>query len=124
MQKIFLIALVGALGTLARYFLQGWIQRGLGGSFPWGTLIVNLSGCFLFGLIWAAAEERFLISPEWRTVLLVGFLGALTTFSSFVFETGELLRDTQWRMVIVNVVAQNGLGLISFFLGLFVGRIF
>lgn len=123
-QKIFLIALVGAFGTLARYYMQGWAQQILGSSFPWGTLVVNLIGCFLFGVVWSLAEERVLVNPEIRIVLLVGFLGAFTTFSSFVFETGELLRDTQWKMAALNIVAQNGLGLVCFFLGLFVGRIF
>lgn len=124
MQRILLIACVGAVGTAARYFLQGWVQRALGENFPWGTLAVNVFGCFLFGLIWSMSEERFLINPEWRIILLVGFLGAFTTFSSFVFETGELLRDTQWKMAMANLVAENGLGLIAFFLGLFAGRIF
>lgn len=62
--------------------------------------------------------------PEWRAVLLIGFLGAFTTFSSFVFETAELFRDTQWQMAILNLVGQNVLGLVLFFLGLFLGRIF
>jgi fluoride exporter len=124
MHKIALLACAGACGTLARYFLQGWAQRLFGGDLPWGTLVVNSLGCFVFGLIWAIAEERFLIRPEWRTVLLIGFLGAFTTFSSFVFETAELFRDTQWRMAVLNLVGQNVLGLVLFFLGLFLGRIF
>jgi CrcB protein len=124
MQKILLIACVGACGTVARYFLQGWIQQLFGPNFPWGTLVVNVAGCFLFGMVWTLAEERFFIGPELRVLLLIGFLGSFTTFSSFVFETAELVRDTQWRMAVVNVLAQNGVGLISFFLGLFVGRIF
>ncbi len=124
MQKILLMACAGACGTLARYFLQGWTQQRFGSSFPWGTLFVNVGGCFLFGVIWSIAEERSLISAELRVLLLIGFLGAFTTFSSFVFETSELLRDTQWKMALANFFTQNGLGLVSFFFGLFVGRIF
>ncbi|MBZ5553884.1 MAG: fluoride efflux transporter CrcB [Acidobacteriia bacterium] len=124
MHKIAFLACAGACGTLARYILQGWAQRVFGGEFPWGTLVVNSVGCFAFGLIWAIAEERFLMRPEWRAVLLIGFLGAFTTFSSFVFETAELFRDTQWQMAILNLVGQNVLGLVLFFLGLFLGRIF
>ena len=124
MHKIAFLASAGACGTLARYILQGWAQRVFGGEFPWGTLVVNSVGCFAFGLIWAIAEERFLMRPEWRAVLLIGFLGAFTTFSSFVFETAELFRDTQWQMAILNLVGQNVLGLVLFFLGLFLGRIF
>ena len=124
MQKILLLAVMGAVGTLARYFLQGWVQKLLGANFPWGTLVVNLCGCFFFGVIWALAEDRFVIGPQVRVILLVGFMGAFTTFSSFVFETGELLRDTQWGLALLNLLAENGLGLVSFFIGLFVGRIF
>ena len=124
MQKIILIACLGAAGTVARYFVQGWVQRILGGNFPWGTLMVNLLGCFLFGIIWSIAEDRFLIKPEFRIILLVGFLGAFTTFSTFIFESAELLRDTQWHMALLNLVGQNACGLILFFVGLFLGRIF
>ncbi|MGB7622621.1 MAG: fluoride efflux transporter CrcB [Terriglobia bacterium] len=123
MHKLILLASVGACGTLTRYFLQGWVQRLFGGELPWGTLAVNSLGCFAFGLIWAIAEERFLIKPELRTILLIGFLGSFTTFSSFIFETAELFRDTQWQMAILNLVGQNVLGLILFFVGLFLGRI-
>ena len=123
MQKIIFLACAGALGTLARYYLQGWVQRLTGGTFPWGTMLVNLLGCFLFGLIWAFAEDRFIIKPELRIFLLIGFLGSFTTFSSFVFETAEFFRDTQWGMALLNLIGQNLSGLIVFFLGLFLGRV-
>ncbi len=124
MQKIVLLAIMGAVGTLARYFLQGWVQKLLGPNFPWGTLVVNLCGCFMFGIIWALAEEQFVLGPQVRLILLVGFMGAFTTFSSFIFESGELLRDTEWGLAALNLLAENGLGLVSFFAGLMVGRIF
>ena len=124
MSKLALLMLTGAVGTLARYGLQGVVQKSAGASFPWGTLAVNLTGCFVFGLIWALAEERLLIRPETRSVILIGFLGSFTTFSSFVFETSELLRDGQWAMAIGNLAAQNILGIAIFFAGLFIGRLF
>ncbi|MFB3785659.1 MAG: CrcB family protein [bacterium] len=122
-KKLVLIALTGGLGSLARYGLAGLVQRWAGSGFAWGTPVVNLLGCFLFGVIWSLAEERILISGETRAILLVGFLGAFTTFSTYVFETGELLRDAQWRWAAGNVCLQTFGGLAAFFAGLAGGRI-
>ena len=80
--EILWIALAGALGTLARYGLGGAVQTVLGQNFPWGTLVVNAIGCLLFGLVWTLAEERLLISGHLRFIVLVGFMGAFTTFST------------------------------------------
>lgn len=129
--KVACLAIAGVLGTLARYFLSGFVQRAAGASFPLGTLAVNALGCLAFGFVWALAEERFLagkavpaaLSADARTIVLVGFLGAFTTFSSFAFETGQLLRDARYGLAAANVVAQNGLGVAAFFLGLALGRL-
>jgi fluoride exporter len=121
--RIILIALAGAIGTLARYWLGGLAQRSYGGVFPWGTFAVNMAGCFLFGFIWSMAEERMVISPEVRIILLVGFMGAFTTFSSFIFETGALMRDSQWALVFGNIALENITGLVLLFLGFAAGRL-
>lgn len=121
-QKILLIALAGGLGTLSRYGLGGLVQRLTGPAFPWGTLVVNLLGCFVFGLIWSAGEGRLGLSGEARVIILVGFMGAFTTMSTFVFETGSLVRDGQLLLGLGNVLAQNLVGLATLFLGLWVGR--
>ncbi len=123
MQKIILIAAAGAAGTLARYFLGGLVQRLYGGSFPWGTFAVNISGTFLFGFIWSLAEERLVISGEARAVILVGFMGAFTTFSTFMFETGELMRDSEFALAFGNLALQNVVGIIFLILGLAAGRL-
>jgi fluoride exporter len=120
--KLALLALAGGIGTLARYGLGGLVQRLAGDSFPWGTLVINVIGCFLFGLVWTMAEERALIGPEMRTVILIGFMGAFTTFSTFAFETGEMFRDSQYLLAFGNIAAQNVLGLGGIFLGFFAGR--
>jgi CrcB protein len=121
-QKLLALAAAGALGTLSRYALSGAVQRFAGSGFPWGTLVVNSAGCFLFGLVWSFAEKR-IVSPEARVVTLVGFMGAFTTFSSFAFETGELLRDSQHGLALLNITAQNAVGIGLFFAGLFLGRV-
>lgn len=120
--KLVWIAIAGALGTLARYWLGGAVQRFTGGSFPWGTMVINVSGCFVFGLFWALAVERFNIGGEFRIIVLLGFMGAFTTFSSFVFESMELLKDSQWLLAGLNMVGQNVLGLVGLFLGWTLGR--
>lgn len=121
--KLILLAAAGAAGTLARYFLGGLVQRLYGGAFPWGTFAVNMTGTFLFGLVWSLAEDRLVISGQARAVILVGFMGAFTTFSSLMFETGELMRDSQWALAFGNLVLQNIVGILFLFLGLMLGRL-
>ena len=122
MQKLLLIGLAGALGALARYGLSGFVQRYSGFTFPVGTLVVNLLGTFLFGFIWSLVEQRLVISVETRVVILSGFLGAFTTFSSFMFETSALVGDGQWGLAVLNIAAQITLGMAAIFLGLAAGR--
>lgn len=122
--KILWLAIAGAAGTLARYWFGGLIQRYSGAGFPWGTFAVNMAGCFLFGLIWALAEERLVISGGVRAVILIGFMGAFTTFSSFVFETGALARDSQFLLAAGNLLLQNVCGMIFLFLGFASSRVF
>ncbi len=122
--KILLIAIAGAFGTLARYYLGGYVQRASGAEvFPWGTFSVNMLGCLLFGFVWTLAEERFVIGPQARAVILVGFMGALTTFSTFIFDTGSLLRGSQFALAIGNIALQNITGLIFLLLGVAAGRL-
>jgi len=123
LQKIIFIALAGALGALARYGLSLAAQRAYGGEFPVGTFAVNMAGSFLFGVIWSLAEERMLISGQTRAILLIGFMGAFTTFSTFMFETGELMRDGEWAPAAWNLLGQNGFGLIALYAGFMVGRL-
>lgn len=121
--KLLLLALAGAIGTLARYFLGGAVQRLSGGAFPWGTFAVNMTGTLLFGFVWSLAEDRLVISGEARAIILVGFMGAFTTFSSFMFETGELMRDSQWALAFGNIALQNLTGVLFLFIGFAIGRL-
>jgi len=123
LQKLLRIGLAGGLGTLARYGLAGLVQRLAGTTFPWGTAAVNVAGCFLLGTLWAIVGEHLAVSGEVRTIVLIGFLGAFTTFSTFVGETGQLLADSEWFLAGGNILLQNALGIIAFFLGLSVGRL-
>jgi fluoride exporter len=110
--RILLIALFGAVGTLARYGLQGLVQVRTGGSFPYGTLLVNLTGCFFLGLIAQFTLNRMVISPDWRIAIAVGFFGGYTTFSSFGWETAKMMEDGEWLRASVYVGASVVAGLL------------
>lgn len=121
--KLLILAVAGACGTLARYGMAGVAQRLGGDWFPWGTFAVNVFGCLLFGLVYALAEDRVLISGQTRFFVLVGFMGAFTTFSTFIFESGDLLRDGQMWRAFANLGGQAALGLTALFVGLVLGRL-
>ncbi len=102
MQILLYIALFGALGCLARYFLGGWVYGLLGTAMPYGTFVVNVLGAFLIGLIMEFSLRSSLVSPELRVGLTVGFLGGFTTFSTFSYETFRLLESAQFLRALAN----------------------
>jgi CrcB protein len=110
--RLLLIAVFGAIGTLARYGLQGVVQIKMVGTFPYGTLLVNLTGCFFLGLIGQVTLNRMIISPEWRVAIAVGFFGGYTTFSSFGWETAKMLETGEWIRATTYVAASVVLGLL------------
>ena len=124
LEKLGLIALAGAVGTLARYWLSGVVYDIFGRDFPWGTAAVNILGCFLFGLVWELGEDRMLMRTEARVVFLTGFMGAFTTFSTFIFESGGFLEDGRYLPALANVAFQTIVGFAALFGGLMLGRLF
>ena len=110
--KILLIALLGAAGTLARYGLQGAVQTRTSSIFPFGTLLVNLTGCFFLGLIGQYTLNRMVISPDWRVAIAVGFFGGYTTFSSFGWETAKMMEAGEWARASAYVGASVFAGLL------------
>jgi CrcB protein len=109
--RVLLVAAGGAIGAVARYAIAGLAHSAFGASFPYGTLAVNLIGCFFVGACMTAFEGRLGAPPEVRAFLVVGILGGLTTFSAFGYETHALLRDREATIGLWNVVANVGLGL-------------
>ena len=114
-------ALVGSggfVGALARYGLSGLVQRQIPlTTFPYGTLVVNLLGCFLIGVVAGLADSRQLFGPEARTFALIGLLGGFTTFSTFGYETFAMIRDAEYLRVAANVGTHVILGLTLVWLG-------
>lgn len=104
MKNIFIIGIGGFLGAVARYGVALWIGQRWGRSFPLGTFVVNITGSLLIGFIMPLLTERFMVNPQWRLFLAVGFLGAYTTFSTFEYETGALLKDGEWLISGLNLV--------------------
>ncbi|HKE85031.1 MAG TPA: fluoride efflux transporter CrcB [Vicinamibacterales bacterium] len=121
--RLVLIGVGGAAGAIARYILGGVVHQWIPGFFPYGTFVVNILGCLVFGLIVGLAESRFVVGPEARAFLLVGVLGGFTTFSSFTFETFELVRSGQVVAAGVNVIGQVVIGFLLFWAGFAVGRV-
>ena len=107
----------GFVGAISRYAIAVWIGQRWGRSFPLGTFVINVSGSFLIGLLMTLMAERFTENPQWRLLLVVGFLGAYTTFSTFEYETGALLKDGEWLYACLNVIGSVIAGFIALKLG-------
>lgn len=99
-----IIGLGGFLGAIARYIVALWIGQRWGRTFPLGTFVVNISGSFLISLLMSLFTEKFMVNPQLRLFLVIGFLGAYTTFSTFEYETGNLVKDGEWSMALANVI--------------------
>ena len=120
------VALGGALGSVARFGLNGLISARFGETFPWGTLIINVTGSFLIGVFAAVAapDGRYLPSPGVRQFLMIGVCGGYTTFSSFSLQTLNLLRDREWLYAGGNVILSVVLCMIAVWLGYLLGSTF
>ena len=121
MSNILYIAAGGALGAILRYTVTGAVFKLIPGPFPWGTLVVNISGCLAIGVVWHLFEG-FYITPNMRLFLMVGFLGAYTTFSSFGLETINLLRGGEVGYALFYVLASNIIGIAAVYAGILVTR--
>lgn len=122
MEKFLLISAGAILGANARYWLGDWAAQKWGANFPYGTLLINVTGSLLLGIFLTLATERFLIDPRWRLLFAVGFLGAYTTFSTFTYESFNLLFKGQWLLGLTNLLGSTILGVIAVGLGVYLGR--
>ena len=116
------IAIAGAAGALSRYAVEGVVSRRMSGTFPWGTMVVNVSGAFLVGFLFTVLAERLLVAPWLRSTLLIGFLGAYTTFSTLSLETLRLLQDGARLLALANGAGSLFAGLIAVYGGVVLGR--
>lgn len=112
--NILLVAIGGAIGSVGRYLMTSAVLRAFGTLFPAGTFIVNVIGCFVFGAIVGAAQERVSLTPEVRVLLLAGVLGGFTTFSSYMNESVVLVREGQFLWAGLNLGGQVVAGFVAF----------
>jgi CrcB protein len=123
MEQLVLIFLGGGLGACSRYLISQFANAKWGADFPMGTLIANIVGCFIIGVFMAAITEKYIINPNWRLLIVVGFIGGLTTFSSFSYESLRLLQDGGLNLAMVNILTNMVLGFTATWLGMLVVRI-
>jgi CrcB protein len=122
MADFFIIGIGGFIGAIARYVLAVWITERWGMGFPLGTLVINVSGSLLIGLVTSFLTAKNIIDPQWRLLIVVGFLGAYTTFSTFEFETDALLKQGETAAAVLYVALSVVIGFIALRIGDAIGK--
>jgi fluoride exporter len=123
MEKVLYISIGAILGANARYWIGDWAAQKWGTAFPYGTLIINITGSLLLGFFITIATERFLIDPRLRILIAVGFFGAYTTFSTYAMESFNLLSNGQWLYGMFNLFGSTILGVLAAALGVYLGKL-
>lgn len=123
MRTLLAVMVAGALGAGCRYGLDGMVSSRMTGQMPWGTLVVNVSGCLVIGFLSTLLTERFAIDPSLRIALTVGFVGSYTTFSTLLFESTQLAQDGSPVIAAFNIVLSLVLGFIAVLMGAALGRV-
>lgn len=122
MEKFLLISTGAVFGANARYWLNDWFTQKWGSGFPIGTLVINISGSLLVGFLVTLATDRLMIDPRWRLLFVVGFLGAYTTFSTYTYESFNLIMNGDWRAGLVNMFGSVVAGVLSVGVGIFLAK--
>jgi CrcB protein len=118
-----LISLGAIVGANLRFLISRDTARWLGPIFPYGTLFINIAGSFIVGFFMIWTTERVLADPRWRLLVVVGFCGGFTTFSSYAYETMAYFEQGQWLLLVTNVVASNLLCLLGALAGMGLARV-
>ncbi len=122
-KQLLLVGIGGGAGSIARYLCQRWFANNFFSSFPWGTFTVNITGCFLIGVIYAIAEKTTFLSPETRLFLITGLCGGFTTFSTFAFENMSLIKSGDLLYVLLYSLGSILLGIAAVFAGITIIKI-
>ena len=121
--NLLVISLGAIFGANARYLISRYSVRLIGSAFPWGTLFINVVGSAIVGFFMIYASERVILDPRWRLLVVVGFCGAFTTFSSYAFESMALFEQGQWHLMAANIIASNLLCLAAAIAGMALARV-
>jgi len=122
LRTIFIVGAGGFLGSVLRYLVQVFVEKGLMSTFPWGTFVANIAGSFIIGIVYALAEKGNLLSAEWRMFLAVGICGGFTTFSSFAYNNMMMLKEGVYGQFFLNVGGSLFFGLLAVYLGMMMVR--
>ena len=122
LRTIFIVGAGGFIGSVMRYLVQLWVERGMSSTFPWGTFVANIAGSFIIGMVFALAQKGNLMNAEWRLFLAVGICGGFTTFSSFAYNNLTMLKDGLYGQFIWNVGGSLVLGLLAVYVGMLAVR--
>lgn len=120
--SLVLIAVGGAAGAVSRYLVDAWVSGRAASAFPWGTFVVNMSGSFVLGLLFALATEGQVLPAETRLPVMVGFVGAYTTFSTLMLESWRLVEGGAIGLAALNLIGSTALGVVALVAGLSIGR--
>ena len=124
MDKFLIISAGAILGANARYWLGGWAAEKFGAAFPYGTLIINVIGSLVLGFFMTLITERFIVDPRWRLFVAIGFLGAYTTFSTYTYESANLILTGQIWAGVLDLLGSSVLGVVAVTTGILLGRVF
>lgn len=122
LKTIFIVGTGGFIGSVMRYLLQYYVEKGMSSTFPLGTLIANIAGSFIIGMVFALADKGNLLSSEWRIFLTVGICGGFTTFSAFAYNNFNMIKEGAFGQLFINVGGNLFLGILAVYLGIVVIR--
>ena len=117
LRTVLLVGTGGFIGSVMRYLLQVFVEKGMASTFPMGTLIANIAGSFLIGIVFALAEKQ-IMNSEWRLFMSVGICGGFTTFSAFAFNNFTMIKEHSWNQLLLNVGGNLILGVFAVYLGI------
>jgi|SRR5579859_5531840 len=123
MTKYLMVALGGAIGSMLRFWAGGYVSTRLGTRFPYGTFLINITASFLIGFIMTLLAERMHWGPNWRFLIVAGFLGGYSTFSTFEYETFRVFQDGEFLVAGMNIVLSVAVGFLAVWVGVVTGRI-
>ncbi|NOR76652.1 MAG: fluoride efflux transporter CrcB [Draconibacterium sp.] len=118
LKTLLIVGTGGFIGSVLRYLVQVFVEKGLSTTFPWGTFIANIAGSFIIGIVFAFAEKGNLMSAEWRMFLAVGICGGFTTFSSFAYNNLTMITERSFGQLLWNVGGSLFFGILAVYLGI------
>lgn len=122
LRNILIVGAGGFIGSVMRYLVQVFVEKGLTSTFPWGTFVANIAGSFIIGVVFALAEKGNLMNSEWRMFLAVGVCGGFTTFSSFAYNNFTMIKEHTFGQLLFNVGGSLFVGILAIYLGVILVR--